>query len=177
MRTSVTLAERLIPASDLSEQISTAGYEASGTSDRKFMMNGGLTVGTRDGATIEIAEEVGEEDVFLFGLTADHVVKCSGMHVSEVYADRSEWGRKAVLNVACSGKFSCNRTIAEYAESIWGASPCPIASFHSLLQLQDSFDTVMTPTAATPESPSLTGVTLEWCDVRDSTGRSGTNTL
>jgi len=182
---SVTLAERLIPASDVSEQISTAGYEASGTSNMKFMMNGALTVGTRDGATIEIAEEVGESNVFLFGLTADQVAGSRGwynprwhyehdiearcaldlifsdhfnrcqpglfgpirdalltdgdhyMHladlpsytsaqslVSELYSDPVDWGRKAILNVACSGKFSSDRTIAEYAESLWGATPC-----------------------------------------------------
>jgi glycogen phosphorylase len=184
---SVTMAERLIPASDVSEQISTAGYEASGTSNMKFMMNGALTVGTRDGATIEIAEEAGEQNVFLFGLTAEQVANSRGwydplwhyqhedetrqaldlvfsghfnrrepgiydpirdalltqgdyyMHladlasytstqsrVSDLYVDRRGWGRKAILNVAQSGKFSSDRTIAEYAETIWGATPCPI---------------------------------------------------
>jgi starch phosphorylase len=185
---SVTLAERLIPASDVSEQISTAGFEASGTSNMKFMMNGALTIGTRDGATIEIAEEVGAENVFLFGLTAEQVQESRGwydprwhyeredetrqaldlifsghfnrrepelydpirdalltagdyyMHladlasytatqsrVAELYNDRDRWSRVAILNVACSGKFSSDRTIAEYAESIWGAAPCRVS--------------------------------------------------
>jgi starch phosphorylase len=183
----VSLAESLIPASDVSEQISTAGYEASGTSNMKFMMNGALTVGTRDGATIEIAREVGEDNIFLFGLTAEQVVESRGwytpqwhyehepetrealdllfsdqfsrpspdvfaairtnlldrgdyyMHLADLtsyaetqtrvsagYADSQTWARKAILNVASSGRFSSDRTIAEYAAGIWNTTPCPV---------------------------------------------------
>jgi starch phosphorylase len=183
----VSVAERLIPAGDVSEQISTAGYEASGTSNMKFMMNGALTIGTLDGATVEIAEEVGNENLFLFGLTAEQVADgresydprwhyerepetraaldlifseyfnrhepgifqpirdallTNGDHymhladlksyseahqrVSQLYANRHAWAGKAILNVASSGKFSSDRTIAEYADEIWHTEPCPI---------------------------------------------------
>jgi starch phosphorylase len=184
---SVSLAERLIPASDVSNQISTAGYEASGTSNMKFMMNGALTIGTYDGATIEMAEAAGEENFFMFGLKTDQVVESrswyspywhyenepetraaldlifSGhfthydpgvadvlkevlltkgdfyMHLAdlkaylaadqrmtELYAHPDDWTRKAILNVAASGRFSSDRTIDEYATQIWKAKPCPI---------------------------------------------------
>ena len=168
-------------------RFSTAGYEASGTSNMKFMMNGALTIGTRDGATIEMALEAGEENLFLFGLTAQQVADSRSwynphwhyehepetraaldlifsnhfsryepgvfeplrdtlltngdyyMHLADLTsymdADRrlvelhtkpEEWARKAILNVAGSGKFSSDRTIAEYASEIWSAKPCPV---------------------------------------------------
>jgi glycogen phosphorylase len=183
----VSLAERLIPAADVSNQISTAGYEASGTSNMKLMMNGALTIGTRDGATIEMAQEAGEENFFLFGLTAEQVASSRGwynphwhydnepetraaldlifsnyfsryepgvfgplrdallthgdyyMHLADLksyldadqrlcdlYSDPDAWARKAILNVAGSGKFSSDRTIAEYAAEIWNVKPCPV---------------------------------------------------
>jgi starch phosphorylase len=183
----VSLAEKLIPASDASNQISTAGFEASGTSNMKFMMNGALTVGTRDGATIEMAEEAGEDNLFLFGLNVEQVEASRGwyspywhyenepetkaaldlifsghfnrwepgifdalrdvlltggdhyMHLADLtsyceaqdrlgslYSRPGEWAEKAILNVASSGKFSSDRTIAQYAAEIWKAEPCPI---------------------------------------------------
>ncbi len=181
-------AERLIPASEVSNQISTAGYEASGTSNMKFMMNGALTIGTRDGATVEMAEEAGEENLFLFGLSAEQVVDTRGWYnphwhyenepetraaldlifsnhfsrneegvfaplrdtllaqgdfylhladlkpyleaderLTKLYADPDAWAEKAILNVASSGKFSSDRTIAEYAADIWKLEACPVA--------------------------------------------------
>jgi starch phosphorylase len=184
----VSLAEHLIPAGDVSNQISTAGYEASGTSNMKFMMNGALTMGTRDGATIEMAAEAGEENFFLFGLTAEQVAGSRGwynprwhyenepetraaldlissghfsrnepgiftplydtllthgdfyMHLADLksylqaheqteslYADQAAWAGKAILNVAGSGRFSSDRTIAEYANNIWHLKRCPVA--------------------------------------------------
>jgi starch phosphorylase len=92
----VTLAERLIPASDVSNQISTAGYEASGTSNMKFMMNGALTIGTRDGATIEMAEEAGEENFFLFGLTAEQVASSRGWYNPDWHYDHEPETRAAL---------------------------------------------------------------------------------
>jgi starch phosphorylase len=181
---SVSVAEKLIPASDVSEQISTAGYEASGTSNMKFMMNGALTIGTRDGATIEMAEAAGEENFFLFGLSAaeviarrngynprwhydndpdtraaldlitnnafsprehgvfdpildalirrgDHYLLLADLPsygeahacLATAYLDRKNWLRKVVLNIAASGRFSSDRTIAEYASGIWRVRP------------------------------------------------------
>src|SRR5205823_9884452 len=101
----VSLAEHLIPAADVSNQISTAGYEASGTSNMKFMMNGALTIGTRDGATIEMAEEAGKENFFLFGLSAQQVADSSGWY-SPHWHYANDPGARAALDMISSNHFS-----------------------------------------------------------------------
>ena len=102
---SVSLAERLIPASDVSTQISTAGYEASGTSNMKFMMNGALTIGTCDGATIEMAEAAGEENFFLFGLSAEQVASSRAWYNPHWHYE-NERETKAALDLIFSDYFS-----------------------------------------------------------------------
>jgi starch phosphorylase len=182
----VSLAERVIPAADLSEQISTAGMEASGTGNMKLAMNGALTIGTLDGANVEILEEVGGENIYIFGLKVEqiHEMRNGGAYnpwdyyhqnpnikrvmesinsdmfcgnetglfkpiydsilhqgdyyfhladfqsyleaqeiASREYSDPSVWARKAILNVARTGKFSSDRTISEYARDIWDLRP------------------------------------------------------
>jgi starch phosphorylase len=101
----VSLAERLIPAADVSNQISTAGYEASGTSNMKFMMNGALTLGTRDGATIEMAQEAGEDNFFLFGLNADQVESSRGWYNPQWHYEHDPETR-AALDLIASDYFS-----------------------------------------------------------------------
>jgi glycogen phosphorylase len=102
---SVSLAERLIPAADVSNQISTAGYEASGTSNMKFMMNGALTIGTRDGATIEMAAEAGEENFFLFGLSAQQVADSRSWY-SPYWHYENDIEIKAALDMLAGNYFS-----------------------------------------------------------------------
>ena len=191
----VSLAEAIMPAAELSEQISTAGKEASGTGNMKLALNGALTIGTLDGANIEIRDEVGEENIFIFGLKADEVTKLleEGYHpehymasrsirrvvdsigsghfsrgdkdifrpivarllssrdeyvhladlqsyietqdrVDAEYRDRAAWLRKSLLNIARMGRFSSDRTIAEYAREIWGIRPAVIGNFAHVLE-------------------------------------------
>ncbi|MCX8070677.1 MAG: glycogen/starch/alpha-glucan phosphorylase, partial [Thermodesulfovibrionales bacterium] len=102
---SVTLAQRIIPAAELSEQISTAGYEASGTGNMKFTLNGALTIGTLDGANVEIREEVGEENFFLFGLTAEEIMNLRQNYNPRYYYEKNSELKQAIDQIA-SGYFS-----------------------------------------------------------------------
>ena len=183
----VTNGQRVYPAADLSEQISTAGKEASGTGNMKFSMNGALTIGTLDGANMEILDEVGKENFFLFGLTTPEVYALKAQsyrpweyyhgnpelreviellrggffsrgdtelfrplidgllrsdpylvmadfqayadcqrQVSQAYGDSEHWARMSILNTVHSGKFSSDRSIREYCDTIWKAAAVPI---------------------------------------------------
>ena len=182
----VSNAEIIFAAADVSEQISTASKEASGTGNMKFMLNGALTLGTMDGANVEIVEEVGQENAFIFGLSSDEVIRfenhggynpmdiyysdadirkvldqlVDGTYSSDkelfrplfnsllntlstsradtyfilkdfkpyaeaqkkveaAYRDQENWAKSAILNVACSGKFTSDRTIQQYVDEIW----------------------------------------------------------
>lgn len=183
----VSIAERIFAAADVSEQISTASKEASGTGNMKFMLNGAVTIGTMDGANVEIVEEVGEENAFIFGLSSEEVINYENYggynpndifnqdqdirkvlmqlingtyapgepdmfrtlynsllntlssakadtyfilkdfrsyaeaqkRVEAAYRDESGWAKKAMLNTACSGKFTSDRTIQQYVDEIW----------------------------------------------------------
>ncbi len=101
----VTLAEAIIPAAELSEQISTAGKEASGTGNMKLALNGALTVGTLDGANIEIRDEVGEENIFVFGLRAEEVAALHARYDPQWYLHQHRWMSRAVDSIA-AGHFS-----------------------------------------------------------------------
>jgi len=107
----VTLAEKLIPAADISEQISTAGKEASGTGNMKFMLNGAITIGTMDGANVEIYEEVGDENIFIFGLTADETESMSINHSYNPWnVYNSDERVKRVVDSLIDGTFSKNNS-------------------------------------------------------------------
>jgi len=137
---SVTLAQKIIPASDLSEQISMAGLEASGTGNMKFALNGALTIGTMDGANIEIREEVGEENIFIFGLLADEVVKLkeNGYNPVDYYEGNKQL--KKIIDMISSDHFNSAEPgiFQPIIEKILNDDYyCLLADYHSYIDMQD----------------------------------------
>ncbi len=137
---SVTLAERIIPASDLSEQISTAGFEASGTGNMKFALNGALTIGTMDGANVEMREEIGDDNIFIFGLLADEIrkLKSGGYNPFEYYQKNYELRR--VIDMITNNHFS-KFDVGIFQPLIQGLMEidyyCLFADYESYIQTQD----------------------------------------
>ncbi len=137
----VSMAEKIIPASDLSEQISTAGYEASGTGNMKFMLNGALTIGTLDGANVEMMEEVGEENIFIFGLKANEVreLKLNGYNPMDYYRKNSELAK--VIDMIGSSYFAPDEP--EIFQPIYnslllyGDNYCHLADYESYIEAQE----------------------------------------
>ena len=127
---SVSLAECLIPAADLSEQISTAGMEASGTGNMKLALNGALTIGTLDGANIEIRQQVGDDNFFLFGMTADEVARCKTERFEGATAANNSPRLKAVIEALSDGAFSGGdrERYAPLVESLLGFDPFMVAA-------------------------------------------------
>ena len=139
----VSMAQRLIPATDLSEQISTAGKEASGTGNMKFTMNGALTIGTLDGANVEIREQVGPENFFLFGMDAGEVQQRSQLEGHARKAIEASQPLRDILQMIVEGRFSPDEPgrYAGLVDSVWNSDPFLVASdFDSYLAAQAEVD-------------------------------------
>jgi starch phosphorylase len=138
----VSLAEKIIPATDLSEQISTAGKEASGTGNMKFALNGAVTIGTLDGANVEILEEVGEENIFIFGKTVEEIeeLKVSGYNPKSYYEQDDEL--KAVLDWLSSDFFASSEgcVLSDLSNSLleWGDPFYVLADYRAYIDAQDA---------------------------------------
>jgi len=137
---SVTLAEKIIPASELSEQISMAGLEASGTGNMKFALNGALTIGTMDGANIEIREEVGDDNIFIFGKLADEIIKLKekGYNPQSYYKENKEL--KRVIDMIASDFFNKNEPgiFSPIVDSLLNSDQyCLLADYQSYIEKQD----------------------------------------